>query len=80
LVSLNQSGDTMAQVLLALREEMAMTLEDMVMRRTGIGQFGPPDANVVERIANLMAAQLGWNEEKTAREIASLEHLYRTAA
>jgi glycerol-3-phosphate dehydrogenase len=80
LVKLNQSGDTMAQVLLALREEMAMTLEDMVMRRTGIGQFGPPDASVVERIANLMAAQLGWNDEKTAREIASLEHLYRTAA
>ncbi len=80
LVKLNQSGDTMAQVLLALRDEMAMTLEDMVMRRTGIGQFGPPDASVVERIANLMAAQLGWNEEKTAREIASLEHLYRTAA
>jgi glycerol-3-phosphate dehydrogenase len=80
LVKLNQSGDTMAQVLLALREEMAMTLEDMVMRRTGIGQFGPPDANVIARIANLMAAQLGWNDEKTAREIASLEHLYRTAA
>jgi glycerol-3-phosphate dehydrogenase len=80
LVSLNQSGDTMAQVLLAVASEMAITLEDMIMRRTGIGQFGPPDASVVERIANLMAAQLGWNEEKTAREIASLEHLYRTAA
>ncbi|MDB5734000.1 MAG: glpD [Alphaproteobacteria bacterium] len=80
LVKLNQSGDTMAQVLLALREEMAMTLEDMVMRRTGIGQFGPPDAGVVDRIAKLMAAQLGWNDEKTAREIESLEPLYRTAS
>lgn len=80
LVALNQSGDTMAQVLLALREEMAMTLEDMVMRRTCIGQFGPPDAGVIDRVANLMAGQLGWNDEKTAREIASLEPLYRTAA
>ncbi len=80
LVALNQSGDTMAQVLLALREEMAMTLEDMVMRRTSIGQFGPPEAGVVNRVAKMMAAQLGWNDEKTAREIESLLPLYRTAA
>ena len=46
LLPLNQSGDTMAQVLFAMREEMALTLEDMVMRRTGIGQFGAPRARV----------------------------------
>ena len=80
LVQLGQSGDTMAQVLLALREEMAITLEDMIMRRTSIGQFGPPDPAVVERIAKVMAAELGWNDEKTAREIESLAPLYRTAA
>ena len=80
LVQLGQSGDTMAQVLLALREDRAITLEDMIMRRTSIGQFGPPDVAVVERIANLMAAQLGWNDEKTAREIEGLAPLYRTAA
>ena len=34
------TGDIGAQVLFAVREEMALTLEDVVMRRTGIGQFG----------------------------------------
>jgi glycerol-3-phosphate dehydrogenase len=58
---------------------MALTLEDMVMRRTGIGQFGRPDAGVLEKVADLMAAQLGWSEEKKAREIAGLDPLYRTA-
>ena len=36
-----------AQIGFALREEMALTLEDMVMRRTGIGQFGPPSKAVM---------------------------------
>lgn len=80
LVSLNQSGDTMAQVLLALREEMALTLEDMVMRRTGIGQFGPASADVISKVAGVMAAQLGWNAEKTQREIEGLNKLYQVAA
>ena len=80
LASLGKSGDTLAQVRFALDEEMALTLEDMVMRRTALGQFGPPGAAAVEKVANLMAAHLGWNDEKKAREIESLAPLYRTAA
>ncbi len=80
LASLGKSGDTLAQVRFALDEEMALTLEDMVMRRTGLGQFGPPNAAAVEKVASLMAAHLGWNDEKKAREIDSLAPIYRTAA
>jgi len=80
LATLGPSGDTAAQIAFALREEMALTLEDMVMRRTGIGQFGRPGAGVLEKVAGLMAAQLGWNQEKQLREIASLDPIYRTAA
>jgi glycerol-3-phosphate dehydrogenase len=79
LAALGKSGDTPAQVSLALREEMALTLEDMVMRRTGIGQFGPPSAAVIQKVAAQMAAYLGWDADKTAREIDSLAPLYRTA-
>ena len=39
---LSPTGDIGAQVLFAMREEMASTLEDVVMRRTGIGQLGYP--------------------------------------
>ncbi|HEY0267351.1 MAG TPA: FAD-dependent oxidoreductase [Rhizomicrobium sp.] len=79
LAKLGESGDTQAQVTFALNEEMALTLEDMVMRRTAIGQFGPPAPAAVERIAAMMAAKLGWDATKTAQEIASLSHLYRVA-
>ncbi len=78
LVKLGRGGDTPAQIGFALREEMALTLEDMVMRRTGIGQFGPPSKAVAEKVAAQMAAYLGWDADKTAREINSLAPLYRT--
>jgi len=78
LVKLGRGGDTPAQIGFALREEMALTLEDMVMRRTGIGQFGPPSRAVAEKVAAQMAAHLGWDDGKTAREIHSLALLYRT--
>jgi len=79
LARLGSSGDTPAQVAFAMTEEMALTLEDVVMRRTAIGQFGPPEADVLERVAGQMAAQLGWSAEKKTRQIASLVPIYRTA-
>jgi glycerol-3-phosphate dehydrogenase len=80
LVTLGESGDTPAQVNFALREEMALTLEDMVMRRTAIGQFGPPNPAMVEKVAAMMAAHHGWTADKTAQEIAGLDRIYRVAA
>jgi len=80
LAPLGPSGDTRAQIAFAMRHEMALTLEDVVMRRTAIGQFGKPHPDVVESIAAQMAAELGWNEDKKMREIASLDPLYRTAS
>jgi glycerol-3-phosphate dehydrogenase len=80
LAALGPSGDTKAQITFAMRHEMALTLEDVVMRRTAIGQFGRPSPDVVENAAEQMAAELGWSEEKKVREIASLDLIYRTAA
>src|SRR6202789_2149 len=54
------TGDIGAQVLFAMRDEMAMTLSDVVMRRTGIGQLGPPDTATLASVATLMASELGW--------------------
>ena len=77
-MALGPSGDTAAQIAFAMTSEMTLTLEDAVMRRTAIGQFGKPAAAVLEKIASQMAAHLGWNEDRKSREIASLEPLYRT--
>jgi glycerol-3-phosphate dehydrogenase len=79
LVPLGPSGDTPAQVRFALEQEMTVTLEDMVMRRTSLGQFGRPDSAALEKVAGMMAAHLGWTADKKAVEIASLDRLYRVA-
>ncbi len=66
------SGDIGAQVVYAVRHEMARTLEDVVMRRTGIGQLGAPPSYVLANVARLMAAELGWDDGRQSAEIAAV--------
>jgi glycerol-3-phosphate dehydrogenase len=75
---LGHNGDIAAQVVFAVREEMALTLSDVVMRRTGIGQFGAPRSETLERASRLMAAELGWSEEHREAEIRSLAPWFET--
>jgi glycerol-3-phosphate dehydrogenase len=72
LQPLGVTGDIGAQVLFAIREEMALTLSDVVTRRTGIGQLGKPADDVLARTADIMAAELNWNADRRAREIDSV--------
>ncbi|HTQ14739.1 MAG TPA: glycerol-3-phosphate dehydrogenase/oxidase [Rhizomicrobium sp.] len=74
---LGATGDIGAQVIFAIREEMAMTLSDVVMRRTGIGQLGDPSPDTLKAAAALMAGELGWNEARIAREVAAVSGSFR---
>lgn len=76
---LGPSGDIAAQILFAVREEMALTLADAVMRRTGIGQFGPPSSETLQAAASIMAKELGWSQTRRAAEIAAIARYYRAA-
>ena len=60
--------DRGAEAVYAIRREMALTLEDVVFRRTGIGTLGDPGAEAISRIAKIMAAELRWSAEETARQ------------
>ena len=66
---LNDEGDIPAQILYGVRHEMARTLPDVLLRRTGIATLGNPGREVLVRVARIMAPELGWNEEKTFAEI-----------
>jgi glycerol-3-phosphate dehydrogenase len=72
LEALGTTGDIAAQVLYAVREEMALTLDDVLMRRTGIGQLGKPENETIESAARLMAKECGWSDERRLSEIASV--------
>ncbi len=67
-----------AQVTTAIRDEMALTLEDVVMRRTCIGQLGKPSGETLETVSRLMAAEFDWNNERRLGEIESLAKWYTT--
>ena len=68
--------DIGAQVLYAVRREMARTLEDVALRRTGIGTLGAPPVAMVEAIADLMAGELGWSGDERERQIEALNSHY----
>ncbi|HLJ51751.1 MAG TPA: glycerol-3-phosphate dehydrogenase/oxidase [Rhizomicrobium sp.] len=75
---LGSAGDIAAQVVFAVREEMALYLSDVVMRRTCMGQIGQPPDTALDSTARIMAAELGWNEERRNAEIAALAPWFKT--
>jgi glycerol-3-phosphate dehydrogenase len=63
-----------AQVLHAIRHEMALTLEDILDRRTHIMiQAADQGLAVVETVASLMAAELGWTAKECAAQVAAYQ-------
>ena len=62
-----------AQIVYAARTEMALTLADAVFRRTGLCTLGDPGAAALARAADLMAAELGWDEDTRTAQIRDVE-------
>jgi len=63
----------------AVREEMALTLGDVVFRRTEIGTAGHPGRAAIDTLAGALAAELDWSPQRVAREIAEVESRYGAA-
>jgi glycerol-3-phosphate dehydrogenase len=55
----------------AVREEMAMTLDDVLRRRTRLWLSDALDDALLEKCASLMGAELQWSTDTIAREVAS---------
>ena len=56
----------------AVREEMALTLADVVYRRTMIGEPPGPDRGLVEQAATIAGEVLGWDEATRLGEIGEV--------
>lgn len=68
---LNPDGEIPAQALYAIRHEMARTLTDIFIRRTGLGTLGYPGDAVAESIAGLASRELNWNPARVEKELES---------
>jgi glycerol-3-phosphate dehydrogenase len=58
-----------AEVIHAVRVEMARKLGDVVFRRTDLGTGEHPGEEALRVCADLMASELGWNGDRIRREI-----------
>ena len=70
---LNHDNEMLAQVVYAIKNEMAVTLKDILFRRTGLGTLGHPGEQVLNKIAKLASKELNWNTKKTEQEIKLAE-------
>ncbi|MCX5765868.1 MAG: glycerol-3-phosphate dehydrogenase/oxidase [Gemmatimonadetes bacterium] len=74
---LNADGEIAAQVVYAVRKEMAHTLLDVLLRRTGLGTLGYPGDDVTSRVAALMARELGWDDARRVQEMTLAKEALR---
>ena len=76
-VPLGNSTVLRAEVVHAVREEMAQTLSDVVFRRTELGTGEFPAKPVLYDCAQIMAAELSWDQNRLQREVESIQPHYR---
>ncbi|MBN1997965.1 glycerol-3-phosphate dehydrogenase/oxidase [candidate division KSB1 bacterium] len=68
-----------AQIVFAVREEMAFKLSDVILRRTELGSAICPEDNILQKCAKIMAKELGWSAERTEAEIEEVKQFYTAA-
>jgi glycerol-3-phosphate dehydrogenase len=67
---------TGVQVVEAIRNEMALSLEDVVLRRTGLGAAGYPGDDAVLRVEAIAREELGWSSARVRDEVQGLKEFY----
>lgn len=65
-----------AEVRHGIRHEMALTLSDVVMRRTQLGTAGYPGDEALNRCAEVAAEELGWSAERRNEEIKTVQSIF----
>jgi glycerol-3-phosphate dehydrogenase len=65
-----------AEVVHAIREEMALKLGDVVLRRTDLGSGGIPQKESMKAVSAIMAQELGWSETRRIQEVREVEAIY----
>jgi glycerol-3-phosphate dehydrogenase len=55
---------------------MARSLEDVVLRRTGLGAAGYPGDDAVLRVEAIAREELGWSSARVRDEVQGLKEFY----
>ena len=66
------SGPLDERARVAVRDEMALTLSDAVLRRLDLGTAGPPAPGDLDAVVAVLARELGWDPGRERAERAAL--------
>ena len=73
---ISHDGEILAEVVYAIRYESAKTLRDIMLRRTGTGTLGNPGQAIIDKIADVAAEMLGWDDKRREEEIRLMMQVY----
>ena len=62
------------EVIHAIRNEMAVSLNDYIVRRSDINETSKLDKNFLDNCSRIFAQELGWNEERRRSEISRTQN------
>ncbi|MCX8124667.1 MAG: glycerol-3-phosphate dehydrogenase/oxidase [Spirochaetes bacterium] len=66
-------GEILAEVVYAIRNEMARTLSDIVFRRTGICTAGNPGDDILHLVAETAAKELKWDQKELKKQLKAVQ-------
>lgn len=66
----------MAEVKFFIRDEMAVTLLDVIIRRSNIGSAEQPESGLMEKIIDTMVAELHWSDEEKKLQLQEVAEFY----
>jgi glycerol-3-phosphate dehydrogenase len=62
---------TDAEIAFLIRWELAVELDDLLLHRTALAIRGDISTQIIERVAEIAAAELGWSDDEKQRKIDS---------
>jgi len=71
-----ESSVLKAEIIHAVREEMAMRLQDVIRRRTDLGNGAYPGDRITKNVGKVMQKELGWDKVQLEQEIDETRNLY----
>lgn len=65
-----------AEIKHAVKREMALTLADVVLRRTELGSASAPSESYLRFAARIMSTEFGWTDDRIRREVDAVTAQY----
>ncbi len=65
-----------SEILHGVREEMALKLADVILRRTDLGSAMNPGSDCLKQAADIMGEELDWDKNRKKQEIEEVNQIY----